>query len=194
MSAHATPFFTPEEYLEVERAAEIKSEYYDGQMFAMSGGTLPHSLIGGNLIAAMKLALRGKKCNVATADLRIRISPRGPFVYADLSVYCGEPELADNYRDTLLNPTVVFEVLSKSSEGHDRGHKFSQYRKIPSLREYVLVSQTEPRIEVFLRQPEGKWILTEFVGMDAVCRLASLDCSIPLETVYDGVGLESPSA
>jgi Uma2 family endonuclease len=194
MSAHAMPFFTPEEYLEIERAAEFKSEYYDGQIFAMSGGTLPHALIPTNLAIAIGAALRSRKCRVVDSDLRVRISPRGPFVYPDLTIYCGEPELADDHKDILLNPMVVFEVLSKSSEAHDRGHKFSEYRKIPSLQEYVLISQTEPRIEVFLRQPEGKWMLTEFVGLDATCHLASVDCNFALASVYDGVNLESASA
>jgi Uma2 family endonuclease len=191
MSAHAIPSFTPEQYLALERAAEYKSEYYDGVMFAMSGGTLPHSLIGTNLSAALVAALRGKGCRAANSDLRVRIAPRGPYVYPDASIYCGEPELADELKDTLLNPTVVFEIPSKSSEGHDRGHKFAQYRKIHSLREYVLVSQTEPLIEVFERGSDGKWFLTEFEGVEAVCLLDSVDCEIPLAAVYEGVTLAS---
>jgi Uma2 family endonuclease len=194
MSAHAIPFLTPEQYLDVERKAEFKSEYYAGRMFAMAGGTLAHALIPMNIAAQVREALGKRNCRAVNSDLRVRISESGPFVYPDLSIYCGEPKLADGHKDTLLNPQVVFEVLSPSSEAHDRGHKFSQYRKIPSLQEYVLVSQTEPRIEVFLRQPEGKWILTEYVGLDAICSLASVGCSVSLSAVYDGVDLESASA
>lgn len=190
MSAHALPRITPEQYLAIERAAEIKSEYYDGQMFAMSGGTLPHALIGLNLGSAARNALQGRNCHAVNSDLRMRISPHGPFVYPDVTIYCGSAILADDYRDILLNPAVVFEVLSKSSEAYDRGFKFAQYRTIESLREYVLVSQTEPRMEVFLRQSDGSWNLREFVGMDAVCHLAGIDCNIALADVYEGVTLE----
>ena len=190
MSAHAIPRITPEQYLAIERAAEIKSEYYDGQMFAMSGGTAPHSFIAANLIFALGTALRGRNCRVSTSDLRVRVSPAGPFVYPDAAVVCGQLLLADDYKDTMLNPAVVFEVLSKSSEAYDRGFKFAQCRTIESLREYVLVSQTEPRLEVFLRLSDGSWNLREFVGMDAVCHLAGIDCNIALADVYEGVTLE----
>jgi len=189
MSALPVPRLTPEQYLAIERAADFKSEYYDGQMVAMSGGSLTQSVIPPRLVA-VATALRGRGCEIADSDLRVRIGPQGPFVYPDLTVYCGEPILADDYRDMLLNPTVVFEVLSKSSEALDRGYKFGQYRKIESLHEYVLVSQTSPSIEVFRRQPEGTWVLTEFTGMDAVCRLASLDCEFPLADIYRNLKLE----
>jgi Uma2 family endonuclease len=162
-------------------------------MFAVPGCTLKHAVIAASVVAALG-PVRAKKCYVVSSDLRIRISPRGPFVYPDFSIFCGEAELADDHKDILLNPTVVFEVLSKSSEAHDRGRKFSEYRKIPSLQEYVLISQTEPRIEVFLRQPGGKWMLTEFVGVEATCHLASVDCNFALASVYDGVNLEPESA
>jgi len=119
----------------------------------------------------------------------VRDSTSGPFVYPDLTVYCGEPQLADDYRDVLLNPRVVFEVLSHSSEAYDRGLKFEAYRRIESLQEYVLVSQSKPYIEVFLRQPQGQWLLTCFDGMDSIAVLASIDSSIALSEVYEGVKL-----
>ena len=183
------PGLTPEEYLAIERAAEFKSEYYDGQMFAMAGGSLPHSILPMRLAAALINGLGRRDCEVASSDLKIRVSPKGPFFYPDLTVYCGEPELADDYRDVLLNPRVVFEVLSKSSEGYDRGLKFEFYREIESLQEYVLVSQSKPLIELYLRQPDSKWLLSSYSGMDAVCRLASIDCSIRLLDIYQRVKL-----
>jgi Uma2 family endonuclease len=189
MAASPMPRLTPEEYLAIERAAEFKSEYYDGQMFAMAGGTLPHSILPMRLAAALINGLGSRGCEVAGSDLKIRVSPKGPFVYPDLTVYCGEPQLADDYRDVLLNPRAVFEVLSKSSEGYDRGLKFEFYRGIESLQEYVIVSQSKPLIEVYLRQPDSKWLLSSYSGMDAVCPLASIDCSIRLVDVYQRVKL-----
>jgi Uma2 family endonuclease len=120
----------------------------------------------------------------------VRISPAGPFFYPDASVVCGQPIVADECNDNLLNPTTIFEIFSRSTEAYDRGFKFAQYRTIESLQEYVLVSQTEPRMEVFLRQSDGSWNLREFVGMDAVCHLAGIDCNIALADVYEGVTLE----
>jgi Uma2 family endonuclease len=192
MSAHAIPRISPERYLEIERAAEMKSEYYDGQMFAMSGGSLAHSMIPAGLAFALRLSLRGNDCRVATSDLRVRIAPQGPFVYPDLTVVCGEPQLADNYKDILLNPTAVFEVISASSEAYDRGYKFAQYRRVESLREYVLLSQVEPKIETFSRDADGKWIYTEFAGLEAICHLPGIGCNIALTDVYEGVMFVMP--
>ena len=189
MSAMPVPRLTPEQYLEIERAAEFKSEYFDGEMFAMSGGLLPHSLISAALITALTVTLRGRKCRAFGSDTRVRVVKQGPFFYPDVSVYCGEPQLADDYKDTLLNPTLVIEVLSPSSEAFDRGKKFAAYRRIDSLREYVLVSQTEPNVESYLREPDGRWTLTEFSGTDAICSLKSIACEIPLADIYRDVPL-----
>jgi Uma2 family endonuclease len=189
MSAHAQPGLTPEQYLEIERAAEFRSEYYAGRMYAMSGASYNHVLItlslGGELRAALKLS----PCAVGTNDLRLRISPRGLYTYPDIVVVCGDPKFADDQKDTLANPTFLAEVLSPSTEAYDRGFKSAQYRKIESLQEYVLVSQTEPRLEVFRRQPGGGWLLSEFVGLDAVSRFDSLGCEIPLAEIYAKVTL-----
>jgi Uma2 family endonuclease len=190
MAAHPLPRLTPQQYLDIERAAELRSEYYDGQMYAMSGGSLEHSLIPMQAGAALVNALRGRSCRVASSDLRVRVSSTGPFYYPDISVYCGEPQLADDYRDTLLNPRAILEVLSKSTENYDRGLKFDAYRQIESLHEYVLIWQSEPRIEVWLRQPEGRWKGSYYAGMDAVCVLESLDCSTTLADVYEGISFD----
>lgn len=184
MSAQAQPHLTPEQYLEIERAAEVRSEYYDGCMYAMSGASLNHVLITGSLNAELRAALKKGPCLVGANDLRVRISPRGLYTYPDLVVICGEPKFADDPKDTLLNPTFLAEVLSPSTEACDRGFKSQQYRKIESLQEYALVSQTEARLEVFRRQPGGGWLLSEFTGLDAVSRFDSLNCQIPLAEIY----------
>jgi Uma2 family endonuclease len=184
MSAHAQPVLTPEQYIEIERAAEVKSEYYNGRMYAMSGASYPHGLIIGGLSGKLNAALESGPCAVITNDLRVRVSPRGLYTYPDVVVVCGEARFADNQKDTLLNPTFLAEVLSLSTEAYDRGFKSAQYRKLESLQEYALVSQTEPRVEVFRRQAGGGWLLSEFAGLDAVCRFESLDCQIALSDIY----------
>ena len=139
MSAHAIPRLSPEEYLKIEREAETKSEYDNGVMFAMSGGSPAHAWIVMRLGAAITRLLGDNRCRVAGSDLRIQIARSGPYFYPELSVVCGEPELADDQKDMLLNPVAIFEVLSKSTEAYDRGQKFAQYRRMESLRDYVLV-------------------------------------------------------
>lgn len=176
----------PDEYLAIERAAEFRSEYYDGRMYAMAGASRPHVLIVLNLGAELRLALKNRRCEVYTIDLRLRVSPK-TFTYPDLMVVCGGPLFADGRKDTVTNPVLIIEVLSKSTEAHDRGLKFAQYRGIESLQEYVLVSQTEPRVERFRRQANNQWILNESIGTDAVLSLESVDCQIPLKEIYDKV-------
>jgi Uma2 family endonuclease len=191
MAANPVTWLTPEQYLSIERTAEIKSEYHDGQMFAMSGGSLAHALLPARIIAAVMGGLRDGGCHLVTSDLRVRVASAGPFFYPDLTIYCGEAQLADEYHDVLLNPSVIFEVVSRSSEAYDRGFKFAQYRLIESLREYVLVSQTEPRIEVFARQADQSWVLRDSVGMDAVCRLTSVGVEFSLNDIYRDIRLSA---
>jgi Uma2 family endonuclease len=187
MSAQPQPRLTPQRYLEIERAAEFRSEYYNGQMYAMSGGSYAHVLIIGSLAFGLRTTLGKRPCSVATSDLRLRVSPDGLYTYPDVSVICGEPQFADDQKDTLLNPALVIEVLSPSTEGYDRGFKSAQYRTLASLQEYVLVSQSEPRVEVFRRQTDGNWLLSEAIGLEAACRFDSLDCRLALADIYDKV-------
>jgi Uma2 family endonuclease len=184
MSASPHPRLTEDEYLRIERAAEFKSEFYDGRMYAMSGGSSAHALIIPNLAAELRNALKQKPCTVYVTELRLRVVPRGSYTYPDVTVVCGPPAFADNQKDTLLNPTLIVEVLSPSTEAHDRGLKFAQYRQIESLQEYGLVSQSEPRVEIFRRQPSGDWLLSEFIGLDATCSFHSVDCRISLSEIY----------
>jgi Uma2 family endonuclease len=191
MSAQPHPRLTPEQYLAIERAAEFKSEYYNGEMFAMSGGSSRHAIIAMNIGAELRSGLRNKGCRVASSDLRVGVMPAGLYTYPDVVVVCGDLMFADHEKDTLVNPALLVEVLSPSSEAHDRGFKWEQYEQIESLREYVLVAQSKPRVEVYTRQPGGGWLFTDFTGLDAHARFPGVDCEIPLAEIYLGVSFEA---
>ncbi len=180
-------FFTPAEYLRLEREASYKSQYYAGEIFAMSGGSARHSLTGTNLLIATGRRLAGRACTAYNSDLRIAVSPDGLYTYPDISVFCEPIAFVPGCDDTAMNPAVVVEVLSPSTEAYDRGRKFEQYRRIASLREYLLVSQEAPLIERFSREDEGRWTLTEVSGLQNVCSIEALDIGIPLSEVYEGV-------
>jgi len=184
MASQPHPRLTPEEYLEIERKAEWKSEFYNGRMFAMAGGSARHSLITGNAMTALNLALEDQPSTVGANDLRVNMSQEGLYTYPDATVVCGDIKLADSKMDTLLNPTVIVEVLSPSTEACDRGFKFEQYMKIEALQEYVLVAQSKPRVEIFRRQPDGDWMLRTVEGLEGSCRLESVNCSIPMSRIY----------
>jgi len=154
--AHPVHRLTESDYLEIERRAHVKSEFLNGEMFAMSGGTRSLSLIASNLNRAIGNLLEGSPCVVYTWDMRVKVQPDGLYTYPDLSVACGGEEFADGLNDTLLNPVVIVEILSESREAYDRGKRFALYRQIPSLREYLLVSQHKPLVEQFIRQDNGE--------------------------------------
>src|SRR6266404_330901 len=182
--AQNIPRLSEAEYLRLERAAEIKSEFFEGEMFAMAGGTRAHSLIAANLLRELGNRLKATDCVAYTADLRIKVEATGLQTYPDVSVVCGPQRFLDEERDTLLNPVVIVEVLSDSTEAYDRGKKFEQYRQIPSCREYLLVSQKEPRIEQFIRQAQGEWLLKEAVGLKAELNVPTLGIVLPLAEVF----------
>jgi Uma2 family endonuclease len=189
MAAHVQPHLTPEQYLALDRAAELRSEYYDGAMYAMSGGSHPHAIIIGNLQGMLWTALRKSPCTASPTELRVQI-PARTYVYPDVVVVCDEPHYLDGEADTLLNPSLVIEVLSPSTERHDRGLKSARYRTIGSLKEYALVSQSEPRVEIYRRQASGDWLLSESVGLEATCRFEGLKeepVRIPLAEIYERV-------
>jgi Uma2 family endonuclease len=176
-------FITPEEYLELERKAETKSEYYNGEMFAMSGASAEHSRLTVRIGALLDRHLTGGHCVPFSADLRIQVT--AGYVYPDLSVVCGEPKLADDQFDSLLNPTLVVEILSPSTERWDRGKKSKLYRSIPSLQEYVLISQEEPHVEIYRRGTP--WVYDEAAGMDATIELTSIGYTLRLRDLYEGI-------
>lgn len=174
---------SPQEYLDFERSSPLRHEYADGEIFAMAGGTLEHSAVAANVIGELRSALQGRGCRVLTSDMRIKIAATRRYVYPDGAVVCSGPEFEDEQRDTLMNPRLVVEVLSESSEAYDRGEKFAQYRTVPSLEEYVLASQKAPRIEVFTRQPDGAWLL-RIHGPGERAELSSLGCTLDVDRVY----------
>jgi Uma2 family endonuclease len=175
---------TPEEYLERERAAEFKSEYHCGRIYAMAGTSYRHSVILVDFIRELGNALRGTHCR-GSVDLRVRIA-EDHYVYPDIVVVCDDAKLADDQMDTLLNPRLLIEVLSHSTEAYDRGYKAEQYRKLESLKEYVFVSQSDPHVEIIRRSSEG-WVLTEHKGLDSVCRLESIGRDLRLAGIYENV-------
>jgi len=185
------PSVSLEEYLDLERAADERHELIDGEMFAMSGGTREHSLIAVNIGSGLHAALRPKPCEVFNSDMRIHIEARGRYTYADALVVCGPPQFLDEKRDTLLNPTAIFEVLSDSTESYDRGEKFAGYRTLPSLQEYVLVSQKQKLVEHFHRQADGSWLL-RVSGTGESVNLPSLGCELVVDEIYFKV-FEAPA-
>ena len=188
---------TSEQYLERERAAQdVRSEYYNGRMYAMSGASYRHVMVISRLSHHLQNELDRGPCSVGTNDLRVRVAPDGLYTYPDVIIICGEPRFVDGVADTLLNPTVIIEVLSPSTEAYDRGFKFAQYRALESLQEYALVSQSEPRVEIFRRQSSGDWLLSESAGVESVCRFDSVNCTIALKDIYDKVsfGPDEPMA
>ena len=189
MVALPQPRLTDEQYLTIERAATDKSEFYDGQMYAMSGASFIHGQIVGNMTGALYNSLRKGPCSAIPGDLRIRVSLGGLYTYSDVVVVCGEPRFADDQKDTLLNPSLLIEVLSPSTEGRDRGFKSAQYRLLASLEEYVFVWQTEPHVEVFRRRKDLGWLLSEYVGLEAQCRFEGAGCSVALSDIYENVTL-----
>ena len=178
---------TPEQYLEIERRADHKSEYHSGEMFALAGVSEPHALIMGNIFAELHQQLKHRPCKVYQSEMRVKVDATGLYTYPDVTVVCGEARFDDNHMDTLLNPTVLIEVLSKSTEAYDRGEKYAHYRRLESVTDYLMVSQHTPRIEQYVRQPDGHWLMTEASGLESFIEIASIDCRLALSDVYDKV-------
>jgi Uma2 family endonuclease len=191
MSAVPEPLLTPLEYLTRERKAETKSEYLRGEVFAMSGASREHNLIAGNVAGELRQQLRDRKCEVYQSDMRVKVAPTGLYTYPDVTVACGEPEFEDAEVDTLLNPKVLVEVLSPSTADYDRGGKFTHYRRLPSLQEYVLISQDRPLVEHYVRQGQDEWLLTEVSSLQDALVLPTIDCRLPLSEIYLKVSFPS---
>jgi Uma2 family endonuclease len=178
--------YTAEEYLTLERSASSKSEFHDGQIYAMTGASRKHNLITVNIARELSVQLKKSPCEAYVNDMRVKAAEARSYHYPDIVVACGTAQFEDAHVDTLLNPTLLVEVLSPSTEAYDRGGKFAHYRKIPTLREYLLVAQDQPSIERYQRQGDV-WILTEAVGLDAAMSLESIGCELSLREVYDKV-------
>jgi len=195
MALQVRPEYTFDEYLAAEReAVDVKHEYLAGRLYAMTGASYGHNLIVTNLARELGNRLKDRPCAVLTNDMRVRIETGDAGKYPDIVALCDQPRFYDERRDVLLNPTLLVEVLSPSTEAYDRGGKFAIYRKLPSLREYVLVAQDRFSVEVFTRQPDGRWLLSAFDKPDDLVPFESIQCQVPLRDIYDKVELESKDA
>lgn len=184
MSTAAAKRYTVDEYLALERASETKHEFYDGEIFAMAGASESHNLIVGNVLTALNQALRDQPCRVYPSDMRVRC-PSGLHTYPDVTVVCGDPQFEDGQRDTLLNPLVIIEVLSPSTEKYDRGNKFENYQAIPSLRENVLVLQERIRVEHYTRREDAdEWLLKSVNDSGATVAFPAPGCQVSVAEMY----------
>ncbi|HTE17680.1 MAG TPA: Uma2 family endonuclease [Armatimonadota bacterium] len=186
--AAAERLYTAEEYLALEREAETKSEYFEGRIFAMSGASREHNLIAGNLFRNISNQLDERPCEVYVSDMRVKVSADGLYTYPDVAAVCEPPQIEDAHGDTLLNPSLIIEVLSLSTEAYDRSEKFAHYRKLESLTDYVLVSQDRVQVEHFVRSGE-KWLHTRINSREDTLEIRSIGCSVPLRDIYKRVRL-----
>lgn len=184
MSSRRKTLLTQEEYLAIERKSEIKHEYFGGEMFAMVGATKRHNLIAANIIRILGNQLLDRPCNVYPSDMRVKVSATGKYTYPDVVVACEEEKFDDAEKDTLLNPVVLIEILSESTEAYDRGKKFQQYQSIESLTEYVLVAQDPYRIEQYVRQNSREWKYSEYRNAEDAVRINVIGCEMVLKDVY----------
>jgi Uma2 family endonuclease len=187
------PYLIPEQYLEIERKAEFKSEYCQGEMFAMPRVRLAHVQIVANAMRELGNQLAERPCQPLCSDMRVCVKPAGFYTYPDVLVVCGKPQFQDeSYDDTLLNPTVIVEVLTKSSEEYDRGPKFEQYRSLESLSEYLLISSWRVLAELFTREPDGTWSHCEKASLEDSLHLQPVDCHLLLTDLYEKVEFPQP--
>ena len=192
----AKPYFTVGQYLAIERKSHERHEYLDGVVYAMAGESGEHGDISANAMGSLVNQLKGKPCRARTKDTKVRSGPdpergessKGLYSYPDIVVICGEPQYHDDFKDIVLNPTAIVEVLSKSTERFDRGDKFNHYQTWnPTLRDYVLISQVEPLVEHFSKQADGTWLYSRTLGLDGSVTIPSIQCTLKLADVYDRV-------
>jgi Uma2 family endonuclease len=191
MATQTKPGYTPEEHLDIERSSEVKSEYLGGEIFAMSGASERHNLITGNILAGLHAQFRDGPCKVYSNDMRVKVRSTGLYTYPGVVAVCGKARFDDERKDTLINPSVIIEVLSESTEAYDRGEKFEHYRKVDSLAEYLLVSQERHHIDHYVRQADNQWLLSEASSLEDRIKLPSINCLLTLNEIYDKVEIES---
>lgn len=187
MQVQSAKRYNPEEYLELEEKAEYKSEYRDGEIVPMRGGTTNHNKIAGNFYAYLKLALRGQNYDIYIGDVRLWIPRYRQYTYPDVMVIRGEPIYTGTSMTTVINPLLIAEVLSKSTKNYDQGDKFLYYRSIPELKEYILIDQAKYHVMQYVKTAEGQWLFTEYESEDAVLSLHSIDCQIAFSDLYERV-------
>jgi Uma2 family endonuclease len=189
MRAAAQMRCLPDAYLAFERLSDEKHEYLAGEVFAMVGASREHNLIVTNIVAELRQQLKPRPCQVYANDMRVKVDASGLYTYPDVLVVCGEARFEDEQVDTLLNPTLIVEVLSETTEAYDRGEKFEHYRKLASLAEYLLVAQDRVHVEQFVRQPDSHWLLAEAHGRDAIVELPAVGAFLALAEIYDKLDL-----
>jgi Uma2 family endonuclease len=183
---------SPEEYLAFERAGEAKHEFYDGQVFAMAGTSLNHARVAKNILKRVDSQSASTGCEAFSGDIRVKVNAQGFYTYPDIVTVCGAPELEDDVLDTLLNPKVIFEVLSPSTEAYDRGSKFALYQGLDTLTDYILVAQDRCRVEHFEREDAGHWRLSVYDSIEQSLNVRSIGCEIPLSAIFDRVEFGPP--
>ncbi|NVZ07843.1 Uma2 family endonuclease [Allochromatium humboldtianum] len=188
MALQPKPSLSFDDWLDGERASfETRYEYVDGEVFAMSGGTAEHAIIIGNIHGQLWMQMKGRPCQVYASDMKLRIQAAEAGKYPDLMALCGEQQFHDGRRDLLLNPSLIVEVLSSSTEAYDRGDKFALYRRLPSLREYLLVAQHRVQLELYTRGDDERWMLTSVDDLAGFVHLSSVGCTLTVAEVYDKV-------
>ena len=193
MVANPKRRYTLEEYFELERKSEERFEFWDGEVFCMSGGSRAHDRILINFIVHLSAKLRARTCRVFSSDMRIKVPSAPPYRYADISALCGEAKFEQiGGVDALTNPALIVEVLSPSTEGYDRGDKFTRYKSVPSFSEYLPVAQHRPHVTHLVRQDDGVWIHNEYNDFEATLKLSSLDCELTMREVYENVSFDAP--
>jgi Uma2 family endonuclease len=183
-------FYTPEEYLTLEETADYRSEYYRGEIFAMSGGSINHNRIAGNFYSALNFAFENGPCEAFMSDVRLLVKQNGLYTYPDVMVVCAQLQFVANRTDTITNPILIVEVLSESTEGYDRGKKFEFYRMIPTLQHYLLVAQDRVHLEYFHKRADSLWVLQEFNDINSVLKIDALALELPLSRIYSRVEFE----
>jgi Uma2 family endonuclease len=183
-------YISAEQYLEMERASNEKHEYYKGEVFAMSGASLRHNIIAGNININIAPFLKGKGCRIYGSDLRIHIPENTLYTYPDFSIICGKAETTDTFTDNVTNPAVILEILSKSTRDYDRGTKFHLYRGIKTLKEYILIDSTSISVELFMRQEDNSWKLTEYKQLPDSFYISTIGLTLFLKDIYDDVSFD----
>lgn len=191
MSTLPKRLLTPEDYLAIEREADFKSEYYRGEMFAMAGASRVHILIVSNAVRTLGNQLLNRDCHVYSNDMRVKVNKLKKYTYPDIVITCGKETFEDDQADTLVNPVLIIEVLSESTEAYDRGKKFEHYQYLESLSEYLLISQDSYRVEQYVRQNDRTWTYHEFHDLDDVVKLATIGCELAFKDVYLKIAMES---
>jgi Uma2 family endonuclease len=190
MTAQPKRYLSVDEYLAGERSSDVKHEYFAGEVFALAGGSATHNRISGNVYASLHNQLRTRDCSPFTSDMRVLVPTTGLYTYPDVSVVCGSPTFADEHEDILLNPILLVEVLSPSTEHYDRGKKFQNYRTIASFQEYLLISQESYHVEHYIRQDDHQWLFSETNDRDDKIQLVSIDCYLALADIYNKVTID----